>query len=224
MDRLKRMYQYLNTYPETSIKFNTEIPDYSMYEKIAKPSDWGWVYHPCTEEIPVDAPVPKGKPVRHTVFCDANLMANVVNGKSNIGVLHMINKTPIEWYSKSTSTVETSTYGTEFCAARTAVDQIVDIRYSLRMLGVPILDDEASWMFGDNLSVVNSSTLPGGKLIKRNHILNYHRVREAQACGVCNFIHMEGIKNPSDALSKFRSSKDWYPLLKPFLFWRERKE
>ena len=159
MDRLKRMYQYLNTYPETSIKFNTEIPDYSMYEKIAKPSDWGWVYHPCTEEIPVDAPVPKGKPVRHTVFCDANLMANVVNGKSNIGVLHMINKTPIEWYSKSTSTVETSTYGTEFCAARTAVDQIVDIRYSLRMLGVPILDDEASWMFGDNLSVVNSSTV-----------------------------------------------------------------
>ena len=85
------------------------------------------------------------------------------------------------------------------------------------------MDNEPSWLFGDNLSVVNSSTLPGGKLMKRNHILNYHRVREAQASGISNFIHMDGKDNPSDVLSKFRSSKDWYPLLKPFLFWRERE-
>jgi len=98
-------------------------------------------------------------------------MATIVNGKSNIGILHMVNKTaPIDWYSKSISTVETSPYGTEFCAARVAVDQIVDIRYTLRMLGVPILEDEASYLFVDNLNVVNSSTLPGGQLMKRNHI------------------------------------------------------
>ena len=192
-----------------------------MYTKIAKPSDWGLIYYPCIEETPIDVPPPKGNPVRHTVFCDANLMHNVVNGKSNVGILHMINKTPIDWYSRMTSTVETSTYGTEFCAARIAVDQIVDFRYSLRMLGVPILENEASWLFGDNLSVVNSSTLPGGKLLKRNHILNYHRVREAQACGICNFVHMDGDKNPSDILTKWRSSSTWYPLMKPFLFWRE---
>ena len=156
-------------------------------------------------------------------------MHNVVNGKSNIGILHMLNKTPMDWYSRNTSTVETSTYGTEFCAARISVDQIIDFRYSLRMLGVPLIntskdstDDEPSWMFGDNLSVVNSSTLPSGKLLKRNHILNYHRVRQAQACGICNFIHMDGDKNPSDILTKYRSSHLWYPLMKPFLFWRER--
>ena len=225
LDRLKRMYSYLKTYRDTSIKFNTELPDYSMYEKIVKPKDWGKIYAPCYEEVPVDAPVPKGNFVRHTVFCDANLMHNLVNGKSNVGILHMINKTPMDWYSRTTSTVETSTYGTEFCAARIAVDQIIDFRYTLRMLGVPIMRDgnkaEGSWLFGDNLSVVNSSTYPGGKLLKRNHILNYHRVREAQACGICNFIHMDGNKNPSDILTKYKTSSDWYPLMKPFLFWRE---
>jgi hypothetical protein len=132
----------------------------------------------------------------------------------------MFNKTPIGWYSKRQNTVETATYGSEFVAARIAVDQIIDLRYSLRMLGVPLAGP--SWMFGDNLSVVNSSTIPSGKLQKRNHILNYHRVREAQAAKVINFVHMDGKDNPADILTKHRTSTSWYPKMKPFLFWRQR--
>jgi hypothetical protein len=48
-------------------------------------------------------------------------------------------------------------------------------------------------MFEDNLLVVNSSTMPGGKLLKRNNILNYHRVRETQAIGIINFVHMKSL-------------------------------
>jgi hypothetical protein len=88
------------------------------------------------------------------------------------------------------------------------------------MLGVPLAGP--SWMFGDNLSVVNSSTIPSGKLQKRNHILNYHRVREAQAAKVINFVHMDGKDNPADILTKHRTSTSWYPKMKPFLFWRQR--
>ena len=46
--------------------------------------------------------------------------------------------------------------------SRIGVDQIVDMRNTLRYLGVPI--QGPSWMSGDNLSVVNSSVLPSGKL------------------------------------------------------------
>ena len=220
LKRLKRIYQYLHTYPDTSIKFNVEYPDYSKYNVIAQPEDWGKIYQPCCEDIPQDAPIPKGKGVMMTTFVDANLLHDLITGRSCTGILHMLNKTPIDWYSKRQSTCETATYGSEMVAARIAVDQIVDLRYSLRMLGVPILGPTT--MFGDNLSVVNSATLPSGKLMKRNHILNYHRTREAQACGVCNFVHMNGKDNPADILTKFRSSSDWYPLVKPFLFWRTR--
>jgi hypothetical protein len=45
---------------------------------------------------------------------------------------------PIDWYSKAQTTVETATYGSEFVAARTAVDQINYLRTTLRYLGVPI--------------------------------------------------------------------------------------
>lgn len=56
------------------------------------------------------------------------------------------------------ATVETATYGAEFVAARTCIEQLVDLRNTLRYLGVPLR--EKSYMFGDNESVVNSSTTP----------------------------------------------------------------
>ncbi len=51
--------------------------------------------------------------------------------------------------------VETATYGSEFIAAHTCVDQIIDLRTTFRYLGVPIRD--ISYMFGDNKTVVDSS-------------------------------------------------------------------
>jgi hypothetical protein len=51
--------------------------------------------------------------------------------------------------------VETATYGSEFVAAQTCVEQIIDVRNTLRYLGVPVRDK--SFMFGDNKSVVDSS-------------------------------------------------------------------
>jgi hypothetical protein len=38
-------------------------------------------------------------------------------GKSVTGILVLVNKTPLEWYSKKQPTIETSAYGSEFVAA-----------------------------------------------------------------------------------------------------------
>ena len=74
--------------------------------------------------------------------------------------------------------METATYGSEFVASKTATEQIIDLRHTLRYLGVPI---KKSCLFGDNRSVVTSSTLPLSTLGKRHNILAYHQVREATA-------------------------------------------
>ena len=55
-----------------------------------------------------------------------------------LGVLIFVNRAPIIWYSKRQNTVESSTFGSEFTAMRTAVDLIEALRYKLRMFGVPI--------------------------------------------------------------------------------------
>jgi hypothetical protein len=54
------------------------------------------------------------------------------------GILHLINKTSLDWYFKKQATVETATYGSEFVAACTCVDQIVDLHTTLHYLGVPL--------------------------------------------------------------------------------------
>eukprot|EP00957_Ditylum_brightwellii_P168038 12792005-Ditylum_brightwellii.AAC.1 len=64
-------------------------------------------------------PEPCGKPVMTTTFVDANLLHDVITGRSCTGLIHLLNKIPIDWVSTMQNTVETATYGSEFIAART---------------------------------------------------------------------------------------------------------
>ena len=108
-------------------------------------------------------------------------------------------------------------YGSEFTAARIAVDQIIDLRNTLRYLGVPI--EGKSYMFGDNESVVTSGSLPHSKLNKRHNVLSYHRVREAIAARIIVFAHIPGKINPADILSKHWANHDVWKMLQAILFW-----
>jgi hypothetical protein len=128
-----------------------------------------------------------------------------------------MNLTPIDWFSKRQDTVETATYGSEFVAARLATEQVMDIRTTLRYMGVPI--EEKTYMFGDNASVIQSSTIPHSVLKKRHNVLAYHRVREAIAAGVMSFFHIPGTENPSDVLTKNLTHSVVWKLIKPFLFY-----
>ena len=81
-------------------------------------------------------------------------------------------------------------------AAKTATEQIMDIRYTLRYLGVPII--YKSYMFGDHRSVVTSATLPHSTLSKRHNSLAFHRVREAIADKIIDFHWIKSENNLSD--------------------------
>jgi hypothetical protein len=175
------------------------------------------VYGKVEEELPENMPKPKGKEVVISVFADANLYHDHVSGRAVSGILMMLNKTPIDWYSKRQATVETATYGSEFISARIATDKIIETRYMMRMLGAPM--NGPSYMFGDNLAVINSATIPDDTLKKRHNALSYHRVREAIAADIIRFIHIDGKDNPADVLTKSLPSTKWWPLMKPILHW-----
>jgi hypothetical protein len=198
------------------IRIRTEEPDYSDIPRTEY--DWEFsVYSGAKEELPKDAPEPLGKTVVTTTYVDANLYHCMMTGKSVSGVLHLFNKTPADWYAKKQGTAETATYGSEFVAARTATEQIIDNRLSLRYLGVPVKE---SFMFGDNESVVNSSNIPAGKLHKRHIALSWHRVRESIAAKTLHFIHIPGAINPADMLSKHWGYQQTWAQLQALLFWQ----
>ena len=162
MERVCRIYGYLLKFREAKICFRVHQPDYSDIKCVKQ--DWESIYGEVHEQMPTNAPKPLGKPVTLMHYVDANLMHDILTGRSVTACLHFMNATPIDWYSKKMATVETATYGAEFVAARTCVEQIIDLRNTLRYLGVPVV--EKSYMFGDNDSVVNSSNNIYAKLHK----------------------------------------------------------
>ena len=149
---------------------------------------------------------------------DANLKYCIATGKSLTGCLYFVNKTPVDWYSKKLATVETATYGSEFVAAKTATEQIMDIRQTLRYLGAPI--GAKSFLFGDNRSVVTSATIPHYTLTKRHNILAYHRVREAIAAKLMAFFWILSAYNLSDIVSKHWNHPTLYPMILKLLITR----
>ena len=107
-----------------TIRFRTHCPDYNDLPE--KNYDWTSIYGETKEVLPVDAPKPMGKAVVLTHYVDANLFHDALTGRSVTGILHLMNATPIDWFSKKQATVENTTYGSEFVAARTCVEQIID--------------------------------------------------------------------------------------------------
>ena len=198
IERMKRIYGYLSRTKHYALRFRTNEPNYMHLPDLEY--EWTRIYGNVLEEIPKDAPEPLGKSVTTTTFLDANLLHDLITGRSVTAVLHFFNLTPANWYSKRQAPVENATYGSEFVAAKTATEQIVDIRQTLRYLGVPI--KSKAYMFGDNKSVVTSSTVPHSLLSKRHNILSNHRLREAIASKIFVFHWCDSSQNKSDILSK----------------------
>jgi hypothetical protein len=178
----------------------TNEPDYSDYQD--QEYDWSSsVYGDVKEIIPTDIPELKEKYVTLSHSFDANLYHDMVTGRSVNAILHFLNQTPMDWYLKKQATVETATFGSEFIAARTTINQIVDLRMMLCYLGIPI--QEKSYVFGDNKTVINASSTPHAKLHKRHNALSFHHVQEAVASKYVMIFHpLPGEYNPADILSK----------------------
>eukprot|EP00957_Ditylum_brightwellii_P147855 11259140-Ditylum_brightwellii.AAC.1 len=84
--------------------------------------------------------------------------------------------------SKRQGAIETSTYSAEFCAMRTAVEEVQAIRYMLRCLGVKV--KTSTLISGNNRSVILSSTVLGSLLRKKHVAIAYHKTRESVAAGI----------------------------------------
>ena len=99
------------------------------------------------------------------------------------------------------------------------VMQIIEHCTMLCYLGTPIVGK--TFMFGDNKSVVDSSSIPQSKLHKCHTALSFHRVRKAIAAKIVLFTHLPGKKNPADILSKHWSYHNIWKMLQPLLFYQE---
>lgn len=199
LEQAIHIFAYLKSTPKKTLAFDPRHPTYD--EGMFPPqADWHDFYREAKEQIPDDAPPPRGRMVSMHCFVDADHASNKVTRRSQTGILIFINRAPISWYSKRQNTVESSTFGSEFIAMKTAVEMLQALRYKLRWFGVPI--DGPVNVFGDNESVINSSQKPEVTLSKKHNGIAYHKVREAVAAGIIRVAYVHTTLNLADLLTK----------------------
>jgi hypothetical protein len=214
LNAMFRIFGYLKKFPQGQVLIDPnryDVPHGQIMEQ-----DWTEFYPDMEEELPPNMPLPKGRIASTTCYVDSDHAHDVVTRRSVSGILLFMNSMPVKWFSKRQKTVETSSYGSELVAARNAVDLIIELRYKLRMLGVPIAGP--TLMLGDNMSVVINTTMPSSQLKKKHNAIAYHRVRESIASKIVLFAHIPSKENLADFLTKPLPNEDFQRLVHSVLF------
>ena len=110
------------------------------------------------------------------------------------------------WQSKKQASIETSTFGSEFMALKSAVEMIKGLRYKVRMMGIPL--EGATHVLVDNMSVVYNTTRPESTLKKKSNSIAYHYVHESAAAAEIQISHVESSENVSDMLTKLQTGPE----------------
>ena len=202
----RKILGYLKKYLKKGILINPEPPTFSDYKDSPDKTfeDFSHQYKYFHEDKDPKFPDQTIPELKVTIFCDADHAHDLVTGRSITGILAFVGSTPVYWKSTRQTSVQTSTFGSEFTALKKAVEVAVTIRYHLRSMGVKV--EEATKIFVDNKSVFLNATNPASSLNKKPIALAYHYVREHQAGGVVKAYHIRSGDNYSDCLTKALNS------------------
>ena len=110
-------------------------------------------------------------------------------------------------------------YGARFLTRRKHCENIIDHRSYLKYLGK--LAHNMDYLWGNNKSMINYSTVPDAKLHKRHNILSFHFVRSMVSQGYINILHIVLKYSFANILTKHWGYQDTYHELIQSIFHHE---
>ena len=191
-----RAFGYLKFLPIGAIKFDIQIPEGVEEEKSNKA--WKDLYPHANEKIQKDSPTPKGRGLKIILRVDSDHVHDLETKRSVTGILQSF-----------------SANGSELIVARIALEIIIEYRYKLRMLGVSIIG--MSLLYGDNMAVIISTSIPGSNVKKKDHVCAYHFIEEASAADIVNFIYKQSKLNRAVVQTKALPPHLLYNLMKTLI-------
>jgi len=200
LQQIYHMFAYLKKYHNSEMVFDPSYPDIDM-SKFQR-EDWSataWG-NDLAEEIPDNLPEPRGYGMTMRAFVDADHAGDLVTRRSRTGFIVYLNMAPIYWLSKRQTSIETSSFGSEFVAMKQCCEYIRGLRFKLRAMGIPC--EDPTFLFGDNQSVLWNTTIPDSTLKKKSNSIAYHFVREGCARDEWQTTYVNTHENPADLLTK----------------------
>ena len=211
-----QVFAYLKKKHNARLIYDPSYPKIDLNE-FKDGENWTTLYGDVQEAIPANAPKARGKAVVLRLFVDADHAGNMLTRRSRTGYVQMINTSVVNWFSKKQGSIETSTFGSEFVALKTAMEANRGLRYKLRMMGVPI--DGPTYIFCDNQSVVSNTSKAESVLKKKSNSIAYHAVREAVAMKEILICYISTDKNVADIMTKVLPSGQRRTDLVEMLLW-----
>ncbi|CAJ1945839.1 unnamed protein product [Cylindrotheca closterium] len=175
MEQALRIFAFLDTFPKLTLYYDYRAPNLDYSKLRSSREDFQAYYQDAKEEMPHNAPRPRGRSVGSTAWVDASHGANKKTQKSHTSSVIFLNQAPILWHSKRQNTVEANTFGSEFIALKACIEAITHLGFKLGMFGIP-LEDEPTHIFCDNESMVTNAT--------KVELTLYHYMRWNMAAGV----------------------------------------
>ena len=83
-------------------------------------------------------PQPRGIGFIVSALVDADHASDSMTRRSRTGMLVYINSALVYWSSKKQTSIESSSFGSEFIAMKQCCEYLRGLRYKLRMMGIPV--------------------------------------------------------------------------------------
>ena len=201
LEQVLHIFAYLKKYHNTEMVFDPSDPVIDEADFEAK--DWAsseFGHLDGKEELPPNMPEPRGFGFVIKAKVDADHASDSVTRRSRSGFFVWVNSALVHWWSKKQTSVETSTFGSEFIAMKQVCEYIRGLRYKLRMMGIPI--NGPACIYGDSKSVLANTTEPASTLKKKSQSIAYHFVREGVAKSEWRTSYVHTNDNEADLLTK----------------------
>ena len=214
LDQLFHMFAYLKYNHNSEMVFDPSEPD--VDESLFNKYNWDQSLHgECNEDIPDNVPESRGHGFKIVAFVDSDHAGDTVTRRSRTGFIVFLNNSPIHWTSKKQTSIETSSFASEFIAMKHCCEYLRGLRHKLRMMGISC--DFPAYIFGDNQSVLANTSNPDSVLKKKSTSIAYHFVREGVAKNEWRTTYISTHENPADILTKPLSSQIRSKLMRKIL-------
>ena len=179
-DQVLHIFTYLHKYHNTELVYDTSDP--VVKQDVFERRDWTSSEFGAVqgkEEVPSNMPETKGLGFILCAKVDADHASDTITRCSRTGVLVNLNCEPIYWWTKKKTSVESSSFGSEFIAMKQCCECVRGLRYKLRMMGISC--DDPMFIYRDNQSALANTTIPESTLKKNSQSIAYHFVQEGAA-------------------------------------------